>query len=74
MSGGESESGNVPSPRSSSETRYSTYIKKLVEIKKAAASEILKVGKLRGGQKIQDAISKFLEELGNLLNQLNNAV
>lgn len=32
------------------------------------------MGNLRGGQKIQDAISKFLEELGNLLNQLNNAV
>jgi hypothetical protein len=45
-----------------------------LEIKKAAASEILKVRKLCGGQKIQDAISKFLEELGNLLNELNNAV
>jgi hypothetical protein len=43
-------------------------------IKKAAATEYPLKGKPVRRPEIQDAINKFLEKLGNLLNELNNAV
>ena len=76
MSGGESESADCARrcPAGYGVAFVLSRAKARVDKRKAAASEILRMGKLRGGQKIQDAISKFLEELGNLLNELNNAV
>ena len=45
-----------------------------VDKRKAAATEYPLNGKPARRPEIQDVINKFLEELGNLLNEFNNAV